>query len=58
MKQQPKNPTTIALPRALPIAKAQRSAFQMYASNLLASLKLYESGYHIASTKRAALQTG
>ena len=58
VKQQPKNPTTIALPRALPIAKAQRSAFQMYASNLLASLKLYESGYHIASTKRAALQTG
>lgn len=51
VNQQPKNPTTIALPRALPIAREYRQAFQMHAANLLASLKLYESGYNIASGK-------
>ncbi len=58
VNQQPKNPTTIALPRASPIEKGQRHAFQMHASNLLASLKLYESGYNIAATKRASNHTG
>ncbi len=59
VNQQPKNPTTIALPRAMPIAREYRQAFQMHAGNLLASLKLYESGYNIASGKhRASSHTG
>lgn len=58
VNQQPKNPTTITLPRALPIAREYRHAFQMHASNLLASLKLYESGYNIASGKHASSYTG
>lgn len=56
--QQPRNPTTIALPRALPIAQNQRHAFQMQASNLLASLKLYESGYNIAARGHTSSHTG
>jgi murein DD-endopeptidase MepM/ murein hydrolase activator NlpD len=58
VKQQPKNPTTIALPRALPIGTKQRHAFQSLASKLLASLKLCESGYNIASANRGSHQTG
>lgn len=49
VNQQPRNPTTVALPRASPISKTQSHAFHMQASNLLASLKLYESGYNMAS---------
>ncbi len=49
VNQQPKNPTTIPLPHADPISAKHRLAFQTKASNVLASLKLYESGYMIAS---------
>lgn len=54
VNHQPKNPTTIALPRALPIPHEYRHAFQMHASNLLSSLKLYESGYNIASNAHSS----
>lgn len=58
VNQQPKNPTTIALPRAAPIARKDRYAFQNHASTLLASLKLYESGYMIASGKQPQSRAG
>lgn len=58
VNQQPRNPTTVALPRASPIAKNQRHAFHMHATNLLASLKLYESGYNIAANPHASAPTG
>ncbi|PJD94394.1 MAG: peptidase M24 [Legionella sp.] len=58
VNQQPKNPTTIALPHADPISAKHRAAFQGKASNLLASLKLYESGYMIASHRNNKSRTG
>lgn len=58
VNQQPRNPTTVALPRASPISKRQQHAFQMHATNLLASLKLYESGYNMASKSHSSAHTG
>jgi murein DD-endopeptidase MepM/ murein hydrolase activator NlpD len=43
VNHQPQNPTTVALPRALPISTKELAAFKIQANNLLASLKLYES---------------
>ncbi len=56
--QQPRNPTTIALPHADPITIQNFGAFQMNARQLLASLKLFESGQMIASRSGQTSQTG
>jgi len=55
---QPKNPSTIPLPHASPIASKQRLDFQNKAHHLLASLKLYESGYMVASDTHQPSHTG
>lgn len=44
INQQPRNPTTIALPRSLPISSREMRSFKAHANTLLASLKLYEDG--------------
>ena len=56
--QQPRNPTTIALPHADPIAIKNLGAFQMNANQLLATLKLFESGQMIASRSSQTPRTG
>lgn len=58
VNHQPRNPTTVALPRASPISKKQSHAFHIHATNLLASLKLYESGYNMASKAHSSAHTG
>lgn len=58
VNQQPRNPTTIPLPRAASIPHTHLVAFQGKANKLLASLKLYESGYMIASQGDPARHTG
>ncbi len=44
INQQPKNPTTVKLPRAAPISGHQMASFHMKANKMLASLKLFEAG--------------
>lgn len=51
INQSPKNPTTIALPRASPISARESAAFKANAATQLARLKLYEEG-NLASTVR------
>lgn len=58
VNHQPKNPTTIALPHAEPIARKNIVAFQATAHRLLASLKLFESGNMIAARTGHTSQTG
>lgn len=51
VKQQPKNPTTIELPRSSPVPKHEMASFKHKANTLLAQLKLYEDAQLIASKK-------
>ena len=43
VNHQPQNPTTVALPKALPIPAKELALFKNQSVKLLASLKLYES---------------
>lgn len=47
---QPKNPTTVDLPRGLAIAGREMNTFKANTNTLLAQLKLYESGRMAASS--------
>ena len=54
INQQPKNPTTIELPRASPVPPRENASFKAKASTLLAQLKLYEAAHLAASGKKVA----
>lgn len=54
----PKNPSTVELPRASPIASHERTAFKTNAAVLLARLKLYEDGNLITKTANKKQQVG
>jgi len=58
INQQPKNPTTVKLPRAAPISAHQRTAFHLKANRLLASLKLFEAGNLADSQQKHSTNTG
>jgi len=55
INRQPKNPTTVELPRAASVPKEELASFQAKTSTLLAQLKLFEEAEIIGSqdTKRA-----
>ena len=55
---QARNPMTIALPHADPIAKKNLGSFKNNANRILASLKLFESGNMIAARSGKTSQTG
>ena len=54
----PRNPSTIELPRSLPVPFKERAAFLSNANVLLARLKLYEEGNLIAATGKNSTNTG
>ena len=54
----PRNPTTVELPRSLPISARERTAFRANANVLLARLKLYEEGNLVAAADKKAYRTG
>ena len=54
----PRNPTTVELPRSLPISARERTAFRANANVLLARLKLYEEGNLVATADKKAYRTG
>lgn len=58
INQQPKNPTTIELPRASPISSHESAHFKANAGSLLANLKLFEEGTRIAASNHKATQSG
>ncbi len=49
VNQHPKNPTTVELPKSLPISSRESVSFKTNANKLLAQLKLFEDGHLIAS---------
>ena len=55
INHQAQNPTTVALPRALPIASKELAAFKAQATHLLASLKLYESSKFAKNNVKAKI---
>lgn len=57
VNQQPKNPTTIELPRASPIAPREIVSFKNNANTLLAQLKLYEDANLAAASGRKIRNT-
>lgn len=54
INNQPKNPSTVALPRSSPVSGREMSSFKANGSKLLAQLKLYEEGNLIAARKKSA----
>ncbi|MDP3561115.1 MAG: peptidoglycan DD-metalloendopeptidase family protein [Legionellaceae bacterium] len=58
VNQEPKNPTTIKLPRAAPISARERLAFHAKANRLLASLKLYEDSTLADAKSKRSTNTG
>ncbi len=52
VNQQPKNPTTIELPRASPVPAREAASFKANANTLLAQLKLYEEATLAAVGKK------
>ena len=54
----PRNPSTIELPRSLPVPYKERATFLSNAGVLLARLKLYEEGNLIATTGKNSINTG
>jgi murein DD-endopeptidase MepM/ murein hydrolase activator NlpD len=54
IKKQPKNPTTVELPRASPVPKKDIASFRYNAGALLAHMKLFEEA-HIASEQHTEL---
>ncbi|MCP0913750.1 MULTISPECIES: peptidoglycan DD-metalloendopeptidase family protein [Legionella] len=53
INKQPKNPTTVDLPRASPIPAREMAAFKAHALALFAQMKLYEEA-QLASNKKSA----
>ena len=58
VNQQPKNPTTIELPRSTPVSAREMIAFKANAGTLLARLKLYEDGNLAGNTTKKSTKTG
>ncbi len=58
VNQQPKNPTTIELPRSSPVSGRELLAFKAKAGTLLARLKLYEEGNLAGTTVKKSTKTG
>ena len=58
VNQQPKNPTTIELPRSSPVLAREMNAFKANASKLLARLKLYEEGNLAGTTLKNSTKKG
>ena len=50
---QPKNPTTVALPLGLSISGRNLAAFKQHAKSVLARLKLYESAQYASMHSKA-----
>ena len=57
VNNQPKNPSTIALPQSSPITKREMASFQAKAATLFAQLKLYEDAHLIAAVKKPTKTT-
>lgn len=57
VNHQPRNPSTIELPRGLPIPTRNLTAFQTKAHTLLAQLKLYETATLAAAGKKVVNNT-
>ena len=57
INHQPKNPTTIELPRASPVPAREIASFKSNASTLLAQLKLYEDANLAAASGRKSRAT-
>lgn len=53
VNHQPKNPSTIALPRSSPIGRREMPSFKAKAATLFAQLKLFEEAHLIASVKKS-----
>lgn len=58
VNQHPKNPTTIALPRASPVSARESAAFKANAGTLLAQLKLYEEGNLAGNSVKKSTRAG
>lgn len=58
VNQQPKNPTTIKLPRSASVSSRESVAFHLKANRLLASLKLYEAGNLADAKNKRSTNTG
>lgn len=58
INRQPRNPTTIALPRASPISNRESAAFKANAATQLARLKLYEEGNLASNKNKKSTNTG
>lgn len=58
VNQEPKNPTTIKLPKADPVSSKEITAFHEKANKLLASLKLYEAGNLADAKSKRSTNTG
>lgn len=53
INQQPKNPTTVALPRASPVPAREMTSFRLKTGTLLAQLKLFEEAHLAAKGNRS-----
>ena len=58
VNQQPKNPTTIELPRSTPVSARKMVKFKANAGTLLARLKLYEEGNLAGAAVKKTTKTG
>ncbi len=58
INQQPKNPSTIELPRSSPVPAREIAAFKAKAGTALARLKLYESGHLASHSVKKSSKTG
>ncbi len=58
VNQQPRNPSTIALPLASPVSARESIAFKATAATQLASLKLYEAGNLAGTMPKKSTKTG
>ena len=57
MNRQPKNPSTVELPRASPVPAREMASFKAKAGTLLAQLKLYETA-SLASASNKPIAAG
>jgi murein DD-endopeptidase MepM/ murein hydrolase activator NlpD len=58
VNHQPRNPTTIGLPRSSPVSAREMAAFKAQAGTLLARLKLYEEGSLAGNIVKKSKKTG
>jgi len=58
INEQPKNPTTVDLPHALPVPTREMAAFKANAGTLLAHMKLYEEAHLAQVDKKKTSRVG